>query len=67
MVYLPSLALKPHCINNVVHELSHVTFYIIDDVNVGVDCDNDEAFAYLIGYLAEQIYTKAGYENIEED
>lgn len=64
IIYLPSLSLKPHCINITVHELSHATQYILDDVSIRIDSSNYEAYAYLIGYLVEQVYTKDGYETI---
>jgi hypothetical protein len=45
-------------INTIVHEVSHACFRILTDHDVSCDIDNDEAFAYLSGYLAERIYNK---------
>lgn len=67
IIYVPSLSLTPNNIDNVVHELSHATFQILDDVGIKVDADNNEAYAYLIGYLASEVYTKDGYEELQND
>lgn len=64
MVYLPSLSLKAGSLEVIVHELSHVVFLILGDVGVQVDPDNNEAFAYLLGYLVRQVFTRKGYDKV---
>lgn len=67
IVYLPSLSTKPRDLNGACHELGHVTRIILDDIGVKTTVDNDEAFQYLQGYLMEQVYTKDGYEELQND
>lgn len=64
VVYLPSLSLKAGSLEVIIHELSHVVFLILGDVGVQVDPDNNEAFAYLLGYLVRQVFTRKGYEKV---
>lgn len=47
----------PDCctINTITHELVHAAWRVLDHVGVTVDSGNHEAFAYLVGYLAENI------------
>lgn len=67
ILYFPESPKKPHDINNMVHELAHATFIILDGVGIDIDVSNNEAFAYLQGYLAEQIYDEDGYEELQND
>lgn len=67
IIYLPSLSIKPRDLSNVCHELGHATRIILDDIGVKTTADNDEAFQYLQGYLMEQVYTKDGYEELQND
>lgn len=67
IIYLPSLSTKPRDLNDACHELGHVTRIILDDIGVKTTVDNDEAFQYLQGYLMEQVYTKDGYEELQND
>ena len=67
ILYFPELSKTPHDINNMVHELSHATFIILDNVGIDIDVSNNEAFAYLQGYLAEQIYDEDGYDGLLND
>lgn len=67
ILYFPEFHKKPHDIDNMVHELSHATFIILDNVGIDIDVSNNEAFAYLQGYLAEQIYDEDGYEELQND
>lgn len=67
IIYLPSLSTKPRDLNDVCHELGHATRIILDDIGVKTTVDNDEAFQYLQGYLMEQVYTKDGYEELQND
>lgn len=64
IVYLPSLSTRPHSLNNIVHELSHATFHILDDVDIRIDANNDEPFAYLQGWLMQEVFEKNGYEEV---
>lgn len=66
IIYLPKLSTTPHHLNNLVHELGHLVFIILNDVGIPISFDNQEAFTYLQGWLAEQIFNKEGYEEIEE-
>lgn len=50
-----------------VHELAHATFIILDNVGIDVDVSNNEAFAYLQGYLAGQVCDEDGYEELQND
>ena len=67
ILYFPEFSKTPHDINNMVHELSHATFIILDNVGIDIDVSNNEAFAYLQGYLAEQIYDEDGYDGLLND
>lgn len=64
LVYLPSLALNYKNICDIVHELAHVTFAILGDVGIQVDAKNNEAFAYLQGWLAEEVFKNEGWEAV---
>lgn len=41
--------------NTLVHECLHITNFILKDKGVIIDTDNDEAQAYLLGYIVERI------------
>lgn len=64
LVYLPSLSLKNWNLNNIVHELAHATFFILRDVGIEVDGVNNEVFAYLQGWLMEEVMAKNGWEEV---
>jgi hypothetical protein len=38
------------------HEVMHVTGFVLQYVNVKYDVENDEPYAYLIGYLNRQVF-----------
>lgn len=40
----------------IAHESLHITNYILDEVNVVADHDNDEAAAYLIGWVNNEAH-----------
>lgn len=63
IVYLPKISTSPEDLDTIVHELSHVVFAILGDVGITVDMYNNEAFAYLQGWLMKEIMDKEGYEN----
>lgn len=42
-------------IKDIVHEVVHIKNYIFKNINQKLDVDNDEAEAYLIGWLFDQI------------
>ena len=67
ILYFPEFSKKSHDISNMVHELSHAAFIILDNVGIDIDVSNNEAFAYLQGYLAEQMCDEDGYEELQND
>lgn len=64
-LYLPNLSTTPKNLEIIVHELSHVVFLILGDVDITVDQYNNEAFAYLIGWLMKEVFNKEGYEEFK--
>lgn len=64
IMYLPRLNTHSKTINVITHELAHVCFYILNNVDIQVSSGNDEAFAYLQGWLAEEVFKKEGYEEV---
>lgn len=64
VMYLPKLNTRPKTINVIVHELSHVCFYILNNVGIQTSSANDEVFAYLQGWLAEEVFKKEDYEEV---
>lgn len=67
IIFLPRLTTKPRDLNNSVHELGHITRIILNDIGVTTEVGNDEPFQYLQGYLMEQVYTKDGYEELQNN
>lgn len=47
---------KKTSINTLVHECVHATSRILYDRGIPINYDNDETFAYLHGYIVEQIH-----------
>lgn len=47
------------CAGVIAHECLHATNMIMDVVGIEADLDNDEAQAYLLGYLVETIHQSA--------
>lgn len=64
VIFLPKLSTQPKTLNVIVHELSHVCFYILNNVDIQVTAHNDEAFAYLLGWLTEEVFKKEDYEEV---
>lgn len=44
------------CKGNLAHEVFHATHFIMNTVGMQLSFENDEAFAYLTGFLTERIY-----------
>ena len=44
------------CKGHLVHEAFHATHFAMNAVGMQLSFENDEAFAYLLGYLVEKIY-----------
>lgn len=44
----------PDLMNAVSHEALHMTWFILDNVGVGIDADNHESSTYLLGYLVKK-------------
>lgn len=51
--------------NTISHEAFHITSFVMNDAGVVGDYDNDEASAYLIGYIVQQFYNWCKKEKIE--
>lgn len=65
ILYFPKLSTSLEGLEIVVHELSHLVFLILGDVGVEVDMRNNEAFAYLLGWLMKEVMDKKGYKKVE--
>lgn len=47
----------------IAHEVFHAVTFILERINIPLDLNtSDEAYAYLIGYLTEEIYRKMVYQ-----
>lgn len=53
LVWFPTI--KHLTVKNIGHESSHVAVNIAHDMNIRIDYENDEPFAYLIGWLCDCI------------
>lgn len=40
------------------HEIFHAVEFLFNKLNMPLSLENDEAYAYLIGYITEQFYSK---------
>lgn len=52
-------------LNIIAHECTHAILRILENIEIPVNCDNDEPAAYLMGYLVDRVYheaTKLGLE-----
>jgi hypothetical protein len=47
---------EPFAISTIAHESLHVTSFIMKRVGMHPDVDNDEAQAYLLSWIVEQVY-----------
>lgn len=45
-------------LNSIVHETNHLTFFILDRAGMNLCLETTEAYAYLNGYLFEEIYKR---------
>ena len=50
-------------LSNIAHEIVHIKNYIFLDCGIELDRNNDEAEAYLTGYLFDKIYSFFKYCN----
>ena len=48
----------PHWYGNLAHEIFHAVEFIMERIGMELTIKSDEAYAYLIGYLTEEIYKK---------
>lgn len=58
LIWMPRHPIALEDIEVTVHELSHACFYILNDVAIRIDAHNNEAYAYLIGYLTKKVFDK---------
>lgn len=57
LIRLKNWPQSPKDFNTICHEALHATTFILDKVGIPFDLNkNDEAYAYLLGYITEQIY-----------
>lgn len=61
-VRVDTLKMNAEDISAMAHEMAHATFYIMRDVEIGVNSESEEAFAYLQGYLLEEALKKDGWK-----
>lgn len=47
---------QPKLINIAAHEATHAMFRIMDSIGIKRDDNNEEAFAYLNGYITQEIF-----------
>lgn len=57
-IYLKEFPGTPPWKNLLAHEIFHATRYLMEDKQMPLDDNNEEAYAYLTGYITEQIYAK---------
>lgn len=55
-IRLRNSKLTPHYHGLIAHEIFHIATFIMNEVGMTLSGDSDEAYAYLISYLTEQIY-----------
>lgn len=51
VVWIPEISFTPNNYDCIVHELAHATFHILNIVNIKIGPEEQEPFAYLLGYL----------------
>lgn len=61
ILHLPKLNYQRQYIEDTVHEVGHAVLHILDYADVLFDAHNSEAFTYLLGYLAGEVFSKDGY------
>ena len=55
----------PPTIEDYAHEAVHVAFGTFTDISAEVDADNQEPFAYLVGWIAKQIKNALNYKKLK--
>lgn len=58
LISLADLPTKPRQYAIMQHEIFHAAFFLMDKIGIPLNKTNDEAYAYLIGYLTQEIYSK---------
>lgn len=48
----------PEWYGNLAHEIFHAAEFIMERIGMKLTTESDEAYAYLIGYLTKEIYSK---------
>ncbi|MCW3111301.1 MAG: hypothetical protein JWQ09_5807 [Segetibacter sp.] len=51
----------------VAHEIFHVVEFLMRKLNMPLCLKNDEAYAYLIGYITEQFYLKTAFPTLKRN
>jgi hypothetical protein len=49
--------------NVIVHEVFHAVEFLFRSIDIPLTLESGEAYAYLIGYITDEIYKKIGNEN----
>ena len=59
ILYIHNLDMNPNTMGYLAHEVFHVAHFIMEKIGMGkLTRNNDEAYAYLIGYITEKIHDK---------
>lgn len=58
MIRMNGKVKTPEQFGTLAHEIFHAVDFIFTRLNMKLSRDSDEAFAYAIGYVTEQIYKK---------
>lgn len=53
IIFLPKMSVE-----ELIHEIIHYVFAVLDNTGVPINCDNDEVFAYFVGYILNKIIQK---------
>jgi hypothetical protein len=56
MVTQPVEVITPETINTIAHESVHIANWRMSRIGFKYDYENDEPFAYLVGFITEEIY-----------
>lgn len=63
IIRLPGKPDTPEQFGTVSHEIFHAVDFIFRRIGLQLTAESDEAYAYLIGYVAEQFYKEISYRN----
>lgn len=55
IIVLKKFDFTPKDLGTLSHEIFHIAFMILDNMGISYSNKSDEAYAYLIGYITEQI------------